>query len=328
MKPVVFIPEPIAPCGLELLAQTCELRQLPARGGVYPYEEAAALLCDADAVIVRLWPMTADVIGRATRLKVIAKHGVGVDTIDVAAATKRGIPVVFTPTANSNAVAEHTIAILLALLRHIRDAASDLRPEVFARRNQFKGIELAGKTIVILGLGRVGRRVAQIAGAGFGMRVIGYDPLVSPESIAGLAELEPSLEAALAKSDFLSLHLPLTDQTRKLLDGRRLALLKPNCRIVNTSRGEIIDEQALVDALRSGQITGAALDVFEQEPLPSGHPFLTAPHLLLTPHIASSTSESLDRMSLDAAQGVLDVLAGRRPAHVVNPEVFNERRSP
>lgn len=322
MKPTVFIPEPIAECGLALLRPTCDC--------LMPWSEASQptpaqlreMLTQADAVIVRLFPITDDDMAGAPRLKVIAKHGVGVDNIDVTSATRRGIPVVFTPTANANAVAEHTIALLLALARHVQPAANAVQAGRFRERSKFAGVELAGKTLAVLGLGRVGRRVAEIAKGGFGMRVIGYDPFVSASGMAGVAEIEPSLETLLAAADFVTLHLPLTPETRHLIDARRLQLLKPACRLVNTSRGEIIDEPALAQALGAGRIAGAALDVFEQEPLPVEHPFLSTPNLLLTPHIASSTRESLDRMASDAAQGVLDVLQNRQPAHLANPEIL------
>jgi len=322
MKPTVFLPEPIAECGLELLRTTCELLTPWTSNPPPGPAQLKELLGQADAVIVRLFSITADDLERAPRLKVIAKHGVGVDTIDVAAATKRGIPVSFTPTANSNAVAEHTITLLLALARHVQSAANAMHAGRFGERTKFAGVELSGKTLVVLGLGRVGRRVAEIANSGFGMKVLGYDPFVKPETLRGVVEMESALEKLLADADFLTLHLPLTFDTRHLLDERRLQLLKPTCRIVNTSRGEIIDESALAKALSAGQIAGAALDVFEQEPLPEGHPFFRTPRLLLTPHIASSTRESLDRMATDAAQSVLDALSGRRPAHLVNPEVL------
>jgi D-3-phosphoglycerate dehydrogenase len=320
MKPVVFVPEPIAECGLALLRPTCEwLTPWIAEPQPSP-AQLKEMLSHADAVIVRLFPITDDDLASAPRLKVIAKHGVGVDTIDVASATRRGIPVVFTPTANSNAVAEHTMALLLALARHVQPAANAMQAGRFHERTKFAGVELAGRTLGVLGLGRVGRRVAEIAKGGFGMRVIGYDPFVFASSLGGLAEIEPSLETLLAAADFLTLHLPLTTETRHLIDAPRLQLLKPACRIVNTSRGEIIDEPALAQALRIGRIAGAALDVFQQEPLPEEHPFFSTPNLLLTPHLASSTRDSLDRMASDAAQGVLDVLNRRRPAYLVNPE--------
>lgn len=300
MKPTVFIPEQIAAAGMDLLRAECD---------------CVADLAQADAVVVRLFQIRRDDLLRAPRLKVIAKHGVGVDNIDVAAATALDIPVVFTPTANANAVAEHTMTLMLALARNLYPASAT----VFAGRwDKFEGVELAGKTLGVIGLGRIGRRVAEMAQHGFGMEVRAYDPAVKQSAFA----LADSVEAVLRVADFLSLHLPLTPETKHLINANRLRLLKPNCRIVNTSRGGVIDETALAEALTEKRLAGAALDVFETEPLPAGHPFLKTPNTLLTPHISASTKESLDRMARDAAQGVLDVLQGRPPAWVVNPEVL------
>ena len=175
-----------------------------------------------------------------------------------------------------------------------------------------------------MGLGRIGSRVAEIASAGLAMRVCGYDPYVAPGAYAGPAERMASLDELLAVADFLTLHVGLTAETRHLLDDRRLARIKPGCRVLNTSRGAVIDESALVRALEEGRIAGAALDVFEEEPIATDHPLCGAPNMLLTPHIASSSRESMDRMATDCAQGVLDVLQGRTPADVVNREVLRQ----
>jgi D-3-phosphoglycerate dehydrogenase len=300
MKPTVFVPEQIAAPGMDLLRAECD---------------CVDDLAQADAVVVRLFQIRRDDLLRAPRLKVIAKHGVGVDNIDVAAATALDIPVLFTPTANANAVAEHTMTLMLALARNLYPASATV---LAGRWGKFEGVELAGKTLGVIGLGRIGRRVAEMAQHGFGMEVRAYDPVVKQSAFT----LADSVEAVLRVADFLSLHLPLTPETKHLVNANRLRLLKPNCRIVNTSRGGVIDETALAEALTEKRLAGAALDVFEMEPLPAGHPFLKTPNTLLTPHISASTKESLDRMARDAAQGVLDVLQGRPPAWVVNPEVL------
>jgi D-3-phosphoglycerate dehydrogenase len=309
-KPIVLAPEKIAACGLELLRANCQVESSPQH------------LERADAVLVRLFEVRSKELARASRLKVIAKHGVGVDNIDVAAATARRIPVVFTPAANANAVAEHAVALMLALARQIAPAAQALRDGRFADRNKFEGVELAGKTLGVLGLGRIGSRVAQVASAGLGMRVLGYDPMIRPGTYEGPATLDDSLDALWPQCDVITLHVPLSPQTRHLLGRATLAKLKRGCRVVNTSRGAVIDEAALAEALHAGHLGGAALDVFETEPLPTDHPLCTAPNTLLTPHISSSTVESLDRMATDAAQGIIDVLQGRRPRYLVNPEAI------
>jgi D-3-phosphoglycerate dehydrogenase len=318
LKPKVLVSEKIAAIGLELLRKTCDV--------VTPWAEGRGVdedqMREVDAVIVRLFRIGSDELSRCERLRVIAKHGVGLDNIDVSGATARRIPVVFTPAANANAVAEHAVALMLALARQVVPAAEAVRRGRFADRSCFEGVEVSGKTLGVVGLGRIGSRVAEIAARGLAMRVLGFDPVLKPETYHGPATLVASIETLLAASDFITLHVPLSPQTHRMINAKTLALLKPTCRIINTSRGAVIDEPALAAALETGRIAGAALDVFESEPVPADHPLCRAPRALLTPHISSSTAESLDRMSLDAAQGVLDVLRGQKPKYPVNREVF------
>lgn len=329
MKPTIFVAERIAACGLELLRSECNC--------LIPWEDNIPLstqslgdeesplkigLSEADGVVVRLFKIDPQVLSIANRLKVIAKHGVGIDNIDCEAATARNIPVVYTPAANANAVAEHTLALILALSRQIAPANTALKEGRFNDRNLFQGVELAGKLLAVVGLGRIGSRVARMASAGLGMNVLAYDPFLPKASYSGPAIIEASLEVLFRKADFLTFHVPLTPVTKHMLNQQSLKLLKPECRIVNTSRGALIDQTALALALHEYRIAGAALDVFEEEPLPAAHPLCHAPNALLTPHISSSTKESLERMSIQAAQGVLDVLHGKRPEYVANPEVF------
>ena len=321
MNPAVFVPEPIAACGMALLEAACDCTAPWAEGNVPSEAEARELLRGADAVIVRLFGIGAADLERCPRLRVIAKHGVGVDNIDCDAATARGIPVVYTPKANANSVAEHTVGLMLALARNVVPASVALRDGRFADRSRFIGVELAGRTLGVVGLGRIGSRVAEIAAAGLAMKVCGYDPYVAPSAYAGPAERVTSLDELLGMADFLTFHVALSAETRHLLDDRRIAKLKPGCRVLNTSRGAVIDERALIRALEEGRIAGAALDVFEEEPIAADHPLCRAPNMLLTPHIASSSRESMDRMATDCAQGVLDVLQGRTPADVVKPDV-------
>ena len=245
MKPIVFVPEPIAACGMALLEESCDCTAPWADGRVPTDTEAREMLRGADAVIVRLFEIGAADLELCPRLQVIAKHGVGVDNIDCDAATARGIPVVFTPKANANSVAEHTIGLMLALARNVVPASVALRDGRFADRSQFIGVELAGRTLGIVGLGRIGSRVAEIAAAGLAMKVCGYDPYVAPGAYSGPAERLASLDELLAAADFLTLHVGLTAETRHLIDDRRLARLKAGCRVLNTSRGAVIDERAL-----------------------------------------------------------------------------------
>ncbi len=323
MNPMVFVPEIIAQCGLDLLREGCQC-QVPWQDGTFlpDDDQFREILYEADAVIVRLFTIDEQDLQQAKNLKVIGKHGVGVDKIDCRAAAAWNIPVVYTPTANSNAVAEHALAMILTLGRQILPAQTALKEGRFSERDGFKGIELAGKTLGVIGLGRVGVRLTQMAAFGLNMKVRGYDPFVDKTSYAGPAILEDSLEELLPRVDFLSIHVPLTPGTHHLINEETLKLLGPGCIIVNTSRGGVIDEVALAKALHQGTLTGAALDVFEAEPVPSGHPLSQAPNALLTPHIAGLTQQSQENMSLQVAQGVLDVLHGRTPEHTINPDAL------
>jgi D-3-phosphoglycerate dehydrogenase len=314
MKPIVLVPEEIASQGVKLLEADCDV--------VAPWMTASpvepAMLEVADGVIVRLFKIGQAELDSAVRLKVIAKHGVGLDNIAVDLALARGVAVLNTPTANTNAVAEHTVALMLAMARQIVPAALATRQGQFGDRARFQGVEVCGSTLGIVGFGRTGSRVAEIA-KGLGMHVLAYDPLVSTKSFVPYVRRILELDDLLGEADFLSFHVPLTPETHHLLNSESLARLKTSCRIVNTSRGAVIDEQALVRALESGAVAGAALDVFEVEPPSADHPLCRAPNTLLTPHISSSTKESLEKMAVDAARGVLDVLAGRKPDYPVNP---------
>ena len=322
MNPVVFIPEPIAASGIDLLKGQCQIVAPWRDGDTVSNDRLRSLFYETDAAITRLFRVSADDIERCRNLKVIARHGVGVDMVDCEAATARGIPVLFTPGANSRSVAEHTIALIMALARQIGPAWQAVLDGKFDQRTSFEGIELAGKTLGLIGLGQVGRRVAEIAAQGLKMEVCGYDPLLEKDGYEGSGSIEDSLEAVLRRADFLSLHVPLSPRTKHLITEKHLGQLKPGCRIINTSRGGVVDEAALVRALQTGEVSGAALDVFETEPLSADHPLCSAPNTLLTPHIAGATREALDNMARDAAQGVLAVLNGRRPRHAVNPEVL------
>jgi D-3-phosphoglycerate dehydrogenase len=286
-------------------------------------EEIPRALAEAEAVIVRTAPLPAAAIAGAPKLRVVAKHGVGYDNIDVAAATARGIPVTVTATANATSVAEFTLAQILALIKLSAAMDAAVRAGDWAARNRLVPIELAGKTLAIVGFGRIGRRVASRALA-FELRVLVHDPYVAAEAIraAGCEPVE-RLEDALAAADVVTLHCPLTAETRGLIGRERLARLPAGAFLVNTARGGIVDEAALAEALRSGRLAGAALDVMVREPLPADDPLLGVPDLLLSPHVAGVTAESARRMALEAAENVLAGLAGRLPREVVvNPEVL------
>lgn len=303
---------------LDLLAPSCDVRVLTA----YPSEDVLAEACaDADALLARLGTVTTRVIESAPRLRIIARHGVGVDAVDLAAATRRGIVVTTTGSENAAAVAEYTFALLLALARKVPGADRGMRDGAWSRESQV-GMELDGRTIGIVGLGAIGRRVARQA-KGFGMRVLAFDPAIAD---SGDADIElTSLEALLERSDVVTLHTRLTAETSHMIDARALARMKRGAFLVNTARGEVVDEPALIAALAGGDIGGAALDTYEREPLPAESPLRAMANVVLSPHVAGQSEAALVRVAISAAQAILDELAGRRPRHVYNPEAYAAR---
>ncbi|MGW2289887.1 phosphoglycerate dehydrogenase [Streptomyces phaeochromogenes] len=284
-------------------------------GPVRPYDNTALpgselreRIGEVDALVVGMDAVTADVIDSADRLKVIAKHGVGVDTIDVAAARARGIPVVCAPGSNSRAVAEFTFGLILDATRRI--TASHQRvahgewPKLF-------GPELAGKTLAVVGFGRIGRLLTTYALA-FGMTVLAHDPYVDDDAIRSLDATPATLDDCLARADVVSLHLPATSGAGPLLDRRRLTAMKPGALLVNAARGGLVDEEALAALLVEGHLGGAALDAFAHEPL-GDSPLRTAPNVLLTSHMAACSHEANRTMGAMIAEDVVRVLAGRQP---------------
>ena len=267
-----------------------------------------AQVVDADAWIVRSGTQVTDeLLSCAQQLKVVGRAGVGVDNIDTAAATRRGVAVLNTPSGNTIAAVEHSIALLLALARHIPDAHNSLIGEGSWERSRFTGVELYGKTIGVLGLGKIGARVATCCRA-LEMTVLAYDPFLAPERAKSLGvELVAELEEILARSDFVSLHLPGTAETAGILNAKNLQRCKPGVRIVNCARGNLIDEAALAEALTSGHVAGAALDVFVNEP-PTGSPLLQAPNVVATPHLGASTVESQRKVGMQIAEQVSEAL--------------------
>ncbi|MCO6449731.1 MAG: phosphoglycerate dehydrogenase [Caldilineales bacterium] len=311
---IVLVSDPLAESGLEMLRQAG--LQVDVRTSLSPAELIEAIPA-YDALIVRSGTqVTADVLRAAHKMRVIARAGVGVDNVDVPAATRHGIIVANAPTGNVAAAAEHAVALMFALARHIPAAHASMAKGEWDRKS-FLGIELRDKTLGLLGLGRVASHVARRA-IGLDMQVIAYDPYVSAEFASNLGvELAP-LDRVLAASDFISIHLPLTDQTRSLLNAERFGLCKKGVRIVNTSRGGVIDDIALAEALETGRVAGAALDVFGEEPPAADWLLRGHPGLIHTPHIGGSTSEAQDQVAIDAVAQVIDVLAGRPARYAVN----------
>lgn len=315
---VVFTDESIRPEIAERMRASCDVRILQA----YPSEQTLAEACqNAEAILARLGAVTARVIAAAPRLRIIARHGAGSDGVDLAAATARGIVVTTTGPANAGAVAEYTFALLLALLRRVMQADGGMRAGQWSR-DPLVGEALEGKTLGIVGFGAVGGRVARIA-AGFGMHVIaaaGRGPDAGPKPVPVLPLME-----MLAVADVVSLHARLMPETLGVIDARAIAALRPGAVLVNTARGELVDEAALIAALQSGHLAGAALDTYAVEPLPADSPLRGLANVVLSPHVARQTKGAVLQVGLAAAQAILDELAGRRPRFVVNPAAYAAR---
>ncbi len=309
----VLVREKIADAGVELLRSQFDV-------DVDADSDLAEIIGRYDAIVVRsATKLTADIIGRGTRLKVIGRAGVGVDNVDVEAATRHGIIVANAPESTVVSAAEHTIGLLVALARNIPQAHAALKQGRWERA-AWGGIELAGKTLGVLGFGRIGQQVARRA-SGLGMRVVAYDPFVAPERFRelGVERLEAPGDVY-ATAEFLTLHLPLTPETRGSVDAAAFAAMRDGVRVVNAARGELLDEGALLDALRSGKVAGAALDVFSAEPYDG--PLLQMDNVVVTPHLAASTGEAQDRAGVIVAEQVAAALEGGLVTNAVNIPVI------
>ena len=314
---VVFTDASIRKEAVELLSPTCDVSILSA----YPSEDAMIEACrDADAILARLGVVTRRVIEQAPRLRIVARHGVGVDAVDLDAATAHGVVVTTTGSENAAAVAEYTFALLLAVVRRVVDADAGMR-EGHWDRDPLVGGELDGATMGVVGYGAIGRRVARQA-MGFGMRVLAHD-VASPLPEPGVTMA--SLDDLIASADVISLHTRLNADNVHLIDARSFARMKPGACLVNTARGELVDEAALIAALSRGTLRGAALDTYEREPLAPANPLRQMRNVVLSPHVAGQTEAALRRVGIAAAQCILDELAGRTPPFVYNPEAYRNR---
>ena len=310
----VVVADRVAGSGLDLLSRTPDIEVVDVAGKAGELDRTIAT---ADALIVRSETrVTASLLARAPRLRVVARAGTGVDTIDVPAATRRGIAVMNAPGANTVSAGEHALGLLLSLVRRIPDAAAAMRRGEWDRK-RFEGTELRGKTMGIVGLGRIGGHVAQLARA-FGMNVVGHDPYLLPERAAELHVRLLTLEALLRTADVVTLHVALTDQTHHLIDAERLQLMKPTAVLINTARGELVDEAALADAVRAKRIGGAAIDVFATEPLPADSPLRGIERIILTPHLAASTAEAQERVAVEICGAVREALIAGDLSFAIN----------
>jgi len=278
-----------------------------------------------DALVVRSeTKVTAEVLDAAPRLRVVGRAGVGVDNIDIEAATRRGVLVLNAPTGNTIAATEHAIAMMLALARNLPAADRSLRAGLW-ERSRFMGIELRDKTLGVYGLGKIGFEVARIAREGLHMRVIAHDPLVTADRAQQAGAELCDFETLLTQSDFLTVHVPLTDATRGVIGAAELARMRTGARLINVARGGIIDEHALAGAIRGGHIAGAAIDVFTKEPPDPGHPLLQLEQVVVTPHLGASTREAQVNVAFDVADQIVEYLAGGTPRYAVNaPTVLPE----
>lgn len=308
----VLVADPLAPEGMENLKAMTEV---DVKLGLKP-EELKAIIGQYDALIVRSeTQVTADVIKCGTKLQIIARAGVGLDNIDVNAATQQGIMVVNAPTGNTVAAAEHTMALMLALARNIPQAHAQLKAGKWNRK-EFTGVELRNKTLGIIGLGNVGSGVA-VRARGFEMRLIGYDPFASQEYASSIGVILVPLEQLYRESDFITLHLPLTPQTRGMIGEKEIAMMKNGVRIINVARGGLINEEALVKAIDEGKVAGAAIDVFAVEPCTDSILFKND-KIVVTPHLGASTKEAQVNVCIDVVDQIIDVLNGKPARYAVN----------
>ena len=316
MKPRVLVTENIHQVGWDTLRREAEAVAWPGQDK-QPLIEAVA---DVQGILVRVAKISPEVIQAAPHLKVVGKHGVGYDNINIPAATARGVLVTNTPLANSTSVAEHALALLLAVARRIGETARDLAQGRMRAQKVYQGIELSGKVMGVIGLGSAGLRLARMTGQGLGMRVLGFDPYKSPwpDGIEQCRDLDPLLRQA----DFISIHVPLTKETQNLIDAATLVAMKPTAVLVNTARGGIVDEAAVAEAVQAGRLAGAGLDVIVDEPLKPDHLLNGVPNIILTPHMAGVTEEAMMRMAQDSAEDILRVLKGERPKYPVNRELL------
>lgn len=298
--------------------------------GPYPAERLAQLLRDCDAIIGSSDEYSASLFRSCPRLKVVSRCGVGIDSVDLSAATEAGVIVTNTPGAMTDAVADYTFALLLALARRVVEADAMMRAGGWG---EFRGVLVCGKTLGLVGFGQIGQGVARRA-AGFGMRVLAYDPqypAAAPSTASPTASpsagLPPvrfvGLDELLAQSDFVSVHAPSLPETKGMFDAGCFGRMKPSAYFINTARGPLVDEGALLRALESRQIAGAALDVFGSEPLPADSPLRRAPRCVLSPHNAFNAAEAAEAMSRMSAENIIVLWAGKRPPSVCNPRVWD-----
>jgi D-3-phosphoglycerate dehydrogenase len=305
----VFLYEAMHPCGIDLLRQHCDLHYAKS----FKEEDILTQVTDVDAIIIRAnGAITGSIIAAAPKLKVIGRHGVGLDTIDLQAAKERGIKVVYTPVASTESVAEHFVCLALMLAKKVRLGDAALRAGQWDARYTLTGTELFGKTLGVLGFGRIGQQTARICRNGFNMNVLYYDAIAYPEAEAQLGAKKAPAETIFRQSDFISINLPYLPETRHFVNESLIRLMKPTAFLINMARGVIWKEEDVVNALMGKRIAGVGSDVYENEPIGCNHPFCGMDNFAGTPHMSAHSEEAMIRMSL-VAKDVLAVLEGREP---------------
>lgn len=307
----VLVAESIAAPAIQYLKQYCDV--IIGRGAGFLAED----IKDCDAVIVRSAKVTEDIIANNSRLKVIAKHGMGLDNIDVKAASSHGVTVINAPFANLNSVAEHIVMLLLSLSKYTVLMDQFVRKGEFKQRDNFKMIELSGKTVGFIGMGKIPRKVAYKI-RNFDLNLIAYDPFIKESELADLSVKCNDLNSVLEHSDFLIVHTPLTPQTRHLISISELKHMKKTAYLITACRGGVVNEQDLINALEENIIAGAGIDVFEPEPPLTNNPLLKMDNVILSPHNAALTATAFENMGMDCAQGIIDFLNGEKPKYLCN----------
>nr|WP_106783035.1 hydroxyacid dehydrogenase [Lysinibacillus timonensis] len=313
----VLIPLPVSQEALDILEQHhCTVISLPNDSE----QEIEKYIEDIDAVLLRTTNLKKSLIDKAKKLKVIARHGVGLDNIDVDYAISKGIKVCYTPMSNINSVAEHTVMLMMALAKRVNEGQNAVRSNQFNKRNGTLGIELKNKTVGLIGLGNIGKLVAQKCFYGFNMNIIAYDPYVKNLEEEYI-QLVDSMEKLLSDSDFISIHVPYLPSTHHLIGERELAQMKPTSYLINAARGGILDEQAVLSAIHNGKIAGVALDVFEGEPFNINEEWYSVEQAVLTPHVAALTIDAMKDMAIVTATQIVDVKSGKQPSFCLNEQV-------
>jgi phosphoglycerate dehydrogenase-like enzyme len=324
-RPIVLSLTTMHDAGLTILKRATELRMASSLEPAVLHREVVG----AEAVIIRTGGVIdAPLLDCGRDLKVVGRHGVGYDQIDVDAATARGIQVVYTPGANTQSVSEHVFALLIGLSRHFPRMISELAAGNYHVRTSMTGRELAGKTLGIIGFGRIGRRVGEMASAGFEMKVIYHDIVPAPPEVEARAKAwRVGLRELLEMSEYVTLHVPLDASTRRMINRETLAMMRPDAILINTCRGPVVDEPAIAEALDAHRLWGYGADVYTVEPPPPGHPLIGRDDVILTPHSAAQTEEGLRNMATTIAEEIVGVLRGEKPPYPVNdPEDVEEIR--